>query len=90
MQYSERLSILLQTTASVLKCIRQERTKSSINSLANQYEMSKSNLSKIEKGNNNFKLDTLWKLAESLEMKPSELVKIIEDELGESFTLLDK
>lgn len=62
----------------------------SINQLAYAYGLEKSTLSELEKGIREPKLLTLWKLSEALGVKLSDLIKIIEDELGEKFSLLDE
>jgi len=62
----------------------------SINKLAYAYGLEKSMLSELEKGIREPKLITLWKLAEALNIKLSVLVKILEDELGEDFSIIDK
>lgn len=43
--------------------------------------LSRSHLSEIERGKRTIQLDTLWKVAHALEIRPSELVKMIEEEM---------
>ncbi len=51
--------------------------------------MNDSNLGKIEKAQIDCKFVTFWKIAEAYGLKPSEVVKMLEEELGEDFTLID-
>lgn len=44
--------------------------------------MSRTHLSEIEHGKRNIQFDTLWKLAQALEVRPSELVRMIEEEIA--------
>lgn len=43
--------------------------------------ISRSHLSDIEHGKRNFQLETLWKLSHALDIRPSELVRMIEEEI---------
>lgn len=74
----------------IIKKLRQERTALSANKLADAYDIGRGSLSKIENGKVECKFVTLWKLAEALNMKVSELTKILEDELGSDFKLMDE
>ena len=42
--------------------------------------IARSHLAMIETGNKNANVDTLWRIAQALEMKLSDLIKLIEDE----------
>lgn len=74
----------------IIKKFRIKNTRLSVNKLAYSYEISRGNLSKIENGLVDCKLITAWKLAEALGMKPHELIKILESELGEDFKFMDE
>lgn len=83
----------LQLNAILGKTIKKFRVENkiiSLNQLANQYEISKSAISKIENGNVDCKFSTLWKITEALGIKFSDFAKALEDELGEEFTLIDE
>jgi len=69
---------------------REELTGLSCNKLANEYDIGNGNLNRIENGVVDCKFITFWKIAEALGIKPSELVKILEDKLGEDFKLIDE
>ena len=51
--------------------------------------MGKSMWADLENGIKDPQISTLWRIAEGLEIKPSELVKLIEDELGKYFSFLE-
>lgn len=74
----------------VIKRIREEQFQFSCNRLANEYGINDSNLGKIEKAEIDCKFVTAWRIAEALGMKLSDFVKIIEDELGQDFKLIDE
>ncbi len=81
---------LTQQLGVVVKHLRQERTGLSLTQLAYSYEIEHSNLSRIENGKINCKFITLWKISEALGMKVSDLVKHLEEHLGEDFKLIDE
>lgn len=74
----------------ILKNLRENNLKYSINQLAYEYDFSKSNISKMERGLYNCKFVTIWKLSEALGIKCSELVKMLEEKLGDDFSLIDE
>lgn len=86
----EKNSKLAKALGKVLKKLRSERTVFSVNKLADAYEIGRGSLSKIENGQVESKFSTVWKLSEAVNIKPSALVKMLEDELGEDFKLMDE
>ena len=52
-------------------------TQESMSGLAG---IARSHLAALEKGEKTAKLDTVWRIAEALEMKPSELIRRMESE----------
>ncbi len=74
------------------KVIRQEREKQnkSLRVLADEYDIQKSLLSRLENGINEPKLISIWTISEALNMPISELIKLVENELPENFSLTDK
>ena len=42
--------------------------------------IARSHLAELEKGTKTVKLDTLWRIAEALEIQPSELISVVEHE----------
>ena len=47
-------------------------------------------LSRLENGVNEPKLVSIWTVSEALGLKPHELIKLVEDELPDTFSLIDK
>lgn len=87
---NEKTKYLAKTLGKILKRIRKSQDDKSLNRLTNEYALYKGTLSKFERGTNNCQFLTLWKFSEALNIKCSDLIKILEDELGEDFTLLDE
>ena len=54
-----------------------------------KYRGIKSIWSEVEKGNKDIQLTTLWRISEGLNIKPSELIKEIENMLGKDFSFLE-
>ena len=77
---------LLKITGSIIKKYRGIK---SISLLSNEIELSKSIWSEVEKGNKDIQLTTLWRISEGLNIKPSELIKEIENMLGKDFSFLE-
>lgn len=86
---SKKSAIIFQTLARV---IRQEREKQhkSLRILADEFDIQKSLLSRLENGINEPKLISIWTISEALNIPVSELLKKVENELPENFTLIDK
>lgn len=80
---------LRKVLGTIIRDTRISKTKLSGNKLANEYDIGNGTLSRIETGNVDVKFITLWKVAESLDTKLSEIVKMIEDTLEDNFTLTD-
>ena len=76
---------LQKSIAKVVKNLR----KKSITKSADEIGMGKSMWADLENGIKDPQISTLWRIAEGLEIKPSELVKLIEDELGKYFSFLE-
>lgn len=90
MQYQDEKTLQFnKKLGEVIKEIRKLKNISA-NKLANEYDLDSGNLSRIENGSINCKVITLWKISEALGMKFSEFAKIIEDNLGEDFKLIDE
>ncbi len=77
---------LLKITGNIIKKYRGNK---SISLLSNEIELSKSIWSEVEKGNKDIQLTTLWRISEGLNIKPSELIKEIENMLGKDFSFLE-
>ena len=72
-------------TAKVVK----EHRKLSITKISDSIGLGKSLWADLENGIKDPQFSTLWRISEGLEIKPHELVKMIEDELGESFSFIE-
>ena len=70
--------------------LRLTTTGLSGNKLANEYEIGNANISRIQNGEVDCKFITIWKIAESFDIKFSVFAKLLEEELGEDFKLIDE
>lgn len=61
----------------------------SINQFANEYELDRSSLSKLDRGFYDCRISTAWRIAEASGIKFSDFAKMLEQELGEDFTFVD-
>ncbi len=73
------------------KVLRKERTnfEKSQRIFAFENGIHKSMISRFESGNNEPKLFSVWRIANALDMKPSEFLAAVEKELPEAFNILD-
>ncbi len=80
-----------QIFAALAKVIRARRESlgKSQRVLADEFAFQRSLLSRLENGVNEPKLVSIWTVSEALGLKPSELIKMVEDELPEGFSLID-
>ncbi len=86
MQHKDsKTALLAKTVGNVIKDFRTNEIGISINKFAREFDLDIGNTSRIEKGSTDVKFVTLWKISEGLGIKPSRLVKIIEDKLGNDF-----
>lgn len=72
------------------KEVRENHVDSSLNNFARSYGLDRGNLSKIERGIIGCQLATAWKISEACGVKLSEVIKSVEDRLGETFKLIDE
>ena len=72
-------------TAKVVKAHR----KKSITKSADEIAMGKSLWADLENGIKDPQLSTLWRIAEGLEIKPHELIEMIENELGDNVSFIE-
>ena len=74
------------------KLIKEERLKQNKSQrlLADEFDIPKSMLSRLENGINEPKLISLMSICEALNIKLSDLIKKLEFELSENFSLADK
>ncbi len=91
MQYhNEKISFISLELGRIIKKLRKNKSALTLERLAYEYDIPKGTLSKIERGVQNCQFVNLWKISEALGIKCSEIVKMLEDELGEDFTLVDE
>jgi len=91
MQYrNKKTSYLLKVLGETVKKIRETEVKNSINKLAHGYDLDVGNTSRLENGLIEPKFITLWKIAESLNIPLSELIKNIEKEIPKNFNLAEE
>ena len=91
MQYhNEKISFISLELGRIIKKLRKNKSALTLERLAYEYDIPKGTLSKIERGVRNCQFVNLWKISEALGIKCSEIVKMLEDELGEDFTLVDE
>ena len=81
---------LAETVGALFKTLRTEQTGLSLTKLAYQYDLDKGNLSRVENGQIECKLVTAIKICQAIGIKFSEFAKLLEDELGEDFNLIDE
>ena len=91
MQYkNEKTLHLIKEFGKTIKLKRETLTKKSQTLLAYEYELDSGNLSRIENGKIDPKLTMLWRIAEALDIPLSELIRSLEDKLGNSFHITEQ
>ncbi len=85
----KKSEIIIKALAKVIRQERENQNKS-LRVLADEYDIPKSLLSRLENGINEPKLISIWTISEALNMPVSELIKLVENELPENFSLTDK
>lgn len=86
---TKKSALILQLLAEELKKERESQGKS-LRILAYEFDIQMSLLSRLENGVNEPKLISIWTVCEALGIKPSELLKRIENNLPEEFSLIDR
>ena len=76
---------LQKATGYVIKNLRNK----SITKSADEIGMGKSIWADLEQGVKDPQFSTLWRIAEGLDIRPHQLVKLIEESLGEDFSFLE-
>ena len=84
-QKDEKTKQLAIKIGKIIKEYRLKNNKGSINQFAHEYDLDVGNTSRIENGLTDIKLVTLWRISEALGVKTSEIIKIVEKQLGENF-----
>lgn len=79
---------LFKATGLAIKKLRQEKGLS-LNIFSFENDLQKSLISRLENGQNEPKMLSLWKIAEALDIKMSDFIKEVEKQLPQGFTLSD-
>lgn len=87
MQINENKQKILEALAVITKELRRDKSQFL---LSCENAISVSILSTIERGLKDPQLTTIFKLAEALEIKPHEFIKLIEEKLPSDFSMIDK
>ena len=85
---TEKEKLIVNTISIVLKELRMESSKSQ-RMLAFEFGLHKSLISRLESASNSPFLLSVWKVAESIGMKPSEFIALVENKLPNDFKLID-
>ena len=86
---SKKSKIIFELLSETLKEEREMQGKS-LRLLADEFDIQKSLISRLENGVNEPKLISLWTLCEALGIRPSELLRKIEEKLPTDFSLIEK
>ncbi len=87
MNIEENKKLILQALAKLTKELRGDKSQFMF---CSENDISTSIISTIERVMKDPQLTTVFKIAEAFDMKPSEFIKLIEDELPENFSLIEK
>lgn len=87
MQMRDKKQLILNSLA---KIVHEHRGNKSQFMLASENDISVSIISTIERGLKDPQFTTLFKIAEALDLRPYQLVRFVEDDLPEDFTLIDR
>ena len=80
--------ILLKAVGKIVQTKRKELNVG-INKFSFEYDIGNGLLTRLERGDTDTQITTLWKLANAFNLKCSELVLLIESELPEDFNFYD-
>lgn len=89
-QNDKNIAKLTRILGEIAKELREKCTGKSLSKLADEYDISKSTLCKLENGIHNTRFITLWQLSEALGIKCSDLIKMLEEKLGDDFSLIEE
>lgn len=88
-QNSKKAEIVFKTLVKVIRREREKQNKS-LRILADEYDIQKSLLSRLENGVNEPKLISIWTISEALNMPVSSLLRLVEEELPRGFSFVEK
>ena len=85
---SKKAEIIYKALGEILKEEREKQNKSQ-RILADEYDIQKSLISRLENGINEPKLISLWTVCDALDITVYDLIKKVYKKLPENFTLID-
>jgi len=74
----------------VIQRIRKNSGVTSLNKFALEYDIDRGNLSKIERGEVGCSINTAWRIIEAAGVRFSDFARMLEEDLGEDFKLMDE
>ncbi len=86
--FQENKILMQNTLGQLIKSLR-KKTNKSITLLTAEVGMTKSLLADTEKGIKDPQLSTLWRIAQGLNIPLSDIIMLLENELGEEFSLIE-
>lgn len=87
MQNDKRKNLIMKTLGKNVKKLRGEKSQFL---MASENDISISIISTVERGIKDPQLTTLFKIAEALNIKTSDLIKLVEEQLPKGFSLIEK
>ena len=84
----KRKKILLTTIGKIVR-LERKKTNKGINKFSFEYDIGNGLLTRLERGDTDTKITTLWKLANAFSIKLSDLIKLVEKELPLDFNFYD-
>lgn len=91
MQHQDDKNIIFKAALGrVAKRIRQEYSNLSMNKLAYGFDINKSTLSRLENGELDSHVSTMWKLSEAAGIDFCVFAQLLKEELGSEFKFMDE
>ncbi len=87
MQNDKRKNLIMKTLGKNVRKLRGEKSQFL---MASENDISISIISTVERGIKDPQLTTLFKIAEALNIKTSDLIKLVEEQLPKGFSLIEK
>uniref|UniRef100_UPI00402A3288 helix-turn-helix domain-containing protein n=1 Tax=Candidatus Stercorousia sp. TaxID=3048886 RepID=UPI00402A3288 len=87
MQIEKRKKLIMKILGENIQRLRGDKSQFILSS---ENDISCSIISTVERGLKDPQFTTLFKIAEALNIKTSELVKLVENELPKNFSMIDK
>lgn len=88
-RHSKESLHLTKQLGELFKEIRKEKY-SSIQKFTDEYDIDRSNYSKIERALVDCKFSSFFKISQALGYKPSKLLHLLEEKLGKDFSFIDE